>query len=371
MIFGLELTLFLYLFLACVYWLVKDRAPYAALGLLVTANVVLLYVANPLLFIYLTGQILWVWILFQILRRLDPRSIKTWPWLTFLGLVPVNLNTWMGPDLAAQTWVVSWGNAGWQNIFWTVGSTFFVAKSFVVLKESLKDQRFEALPALAALTFVPSFSAGPIHGGALWKPSHQANSITPRDAAQIFLKIGWGAAALMVLAPWLKAQAKALASSPGGWIADVYLSFAALYFDFSGYSLLAIACAAMFGVRLPENFNRPYLATNIQEFWQRWHMSLNAFIGTYLFKPMVRATGSPRLAIFIAFVCVGVWHKASLGYLAWGLGHGVALILFMNPPHMWVVLCRRLPAGVVKLLSWALTMTWVATLSFGANRLPY
>ena len=120
---------------------------------------------------------------------------------------------------------------------------------------------------------------------------------------------------------------------PWGAVADMYLSFAALYFDFSGYSLLAIACAAMFGVRLPENFNRPYLATNIQAFWQRWHMSLNAFIGTYLFKPMVRATGSPRLGIFLAFVAAGLWHKASLGYLAWGIGHGVALSLFMKPPR--------------------------------------
>lgn len=371
MIFGLELTLFLYLLLASVYWLIKDRAPYLALSLLVTANLVLLYVANPLLFVYLSVQIFWMWTLFQFLRRLQPRSIKAWPWLVFLGLIPFNLQVWMGPRLAVETWVGAWGQAGWHNIFWTLGATFFVVKSFVILKESLKEQRFDTWPALAALTFVPAFSAGPIHGGALWRPEQQTTSLTGKDAAQIFLKIGWGAAALMVLAPWLKAQAKALAPMPWGPVADMYLSFAALYFDFSGYSLLAIACAAMFGVRLPENFNRPYLATNIQIFWQRWHMSLNAFIGTYLFKPMVRATGSPRLGIFLAFVAAGLWHKASLEYLAWGIGHGIALSLFMKPPRIWTMLSERLPGVVVKLLSWAMTMTWVAALSYGATRSPY
>ena len=174
MIFGLELTLFLYLVLACLYWLIKDRAPYLALGLLITANLVLLYVANPLLFAYLSVQILWVWTLFQFMRRLKPRSIKAWPWLVFLGLIPFNLQVWMGPRLAVETWVGAWGQAGWHNIFWTLGATFFVVKSFVILKESLKEQRFDTWPALAALTFVPAFSADPIHGCALWRPAQQA-----------------------------------------------------------------------------------------------------------------------------------------------------------------------------------------------------
>lgn len=371
MIFGLELTLFLYLFMASVFRLTRTRAPRLALALLVAANLALLFLANPILLLYLTGQILWVWLLFQVLRRLQPRQVKAWPWLVFLGLIPFNLQVWMGPRLGVQGWLGIWGQTGWHGIFWTLGATFFVVKSFLVLKESLKAQRFDTWPALAALTFVPSFSAGPIHGGTPWTAEQQAPSLTRQDVTGIFLKIGWGAAALHVLAPWFKDQAQAASAMPWGMPADMYLSFAALYFDFSGYSLLAIACAAMFGVRLPENFNRPYLATNIQEFWQRWHMSLNAFIGTYLFKPMVRATGSPRLGIFLAFVSAGLWHKASLGYLAWGIGHGIALSLYMKPPRIWITLRERLPAGVVRLLSWAMTMTWVAALSYGATRLPY
>jgi D-alanyl-lipoteichoic acid acyltransferase DltB (MBOAT superfamily) len=369
MILGLEVTLFLYLLLASLYWLVRSLgAVLGALRMLVVCNVLLLYVANPVLFFYLAAQFLLVAGLYVWLGRRGTGQAGLWPWLSFIGLLPMNLQLWAGKAFSIPELFGVFGRVGMENVFWSLGASFFVIKSFVILKESLAERRFDTLSALAALTFLPSFSAGPIHGMQPWRVALASPVMSSKKVLEIFLKIGWGAAALFVLAPWLRGLAKSVAAHPLGLMGDMYLSFAALYFDFSGYSLLAIACAGMVGATLPENFNRPYLATSIREFWQRWHMSLSWFIGTYLFKPFVRSTGSARKGIFLAFVCAGLWHEMTPGYLLWGIGHGFALSLAMKPPALWNRLISVMPAVAGQLLSWFLTMTWVAALSFGATR---
>jgi alginate O-acetyltransferase complex protein AlgI len=284
-------------------------------------------------------------------------------------LLPMNVQLWGGATVDIPSLFGTWGRVGMDNVFWSLGASFFVIKSFVILKDSLAQRRLDALYALASLTFLPAFSAGPIHGTQPWRTGVTSPVMSWAKAVELFLKVGWGAAALFVLAPWLRAMAgKVGAVEHVGVIGDMYLSFAALYFDFSGYTLLAIASAAMLGVTLPENFNRPYLATSIREFWQRWHMSLSWFIGTYLFKPFVRSTGSARKGIFLAFVCAGLWHEFSPGYLLWGIGHGWALSLAMKPPRLWHRLIEVIPPAAGKALSWFLTMTWVAALSYTATR---
>jgi len=79
-----------------------------------------------------------------------------------------------------------------------------------------------------------------------------------------------------------------------------------------------------------ENFKLPFLATSIQNFWQRWHLSLAQTVSQYLFLPIVRATGKPALAILCAFVTIGLWHDISLTYLCWGLLHGAALAFHLK-----------------------------------------
>ncbi len=370
MILGLEVTLFLYLFIASLYWLIRATgATLGALRTLVACNIVLLYVANPVLFIYLFAQVMLMVVLYLWLRGRVASSVGHWPWLVFVGLVPMNIQLWAGQHLDIPSLFGVVGRLGVENVFWSLGASFFVVKSYVILKESLAQRRFDTLYALATLTFLPAFSAGPIHGMQPWKNAVSAPVMSWRKAVEIFLKIGWGAAALFVLAPWLRGLGKEVGTVEHvGVIGDMYLSFAALYFDFSGYTLLAIACGAMVGAVLPENFNRPYLATSIREFWQRWHMSLSWFIGTYLFKPFVRSTGSARKGIFLAFVCAGLWHELSPGYLLWGIGHGWALSMAMSPPRFWLRLMAAIPAAAGQVVSWFLTMTWVAALSYVATR---
>jgi D-alanyl-lipoteichoic acid acyltransferase DltB (MBOAT superfamily) len=366
-ILGFELTLFLYATLSSLFWILRIFSVRVALGALLAANVLLLSVANTLMLVYLVAQMCLVGVLYLLVKRF-PRRGDVIPWFSFIGVIPVNLQLWSGQSWGAEIPTGIFTDLKVGNTFWALGATFFVVKSFVVLKEGLAAKEFELLPALVGLTFLPSFSAGPIHGGAVWSPSRLAISLTPKVVINALLMLGWGAASFYVIAPWFRAHSQALEGVLWGGLGQLYLDFAALFFDFSGYTLMAISCGAVFGASLPHNFNRPYLATSIREFWQRWHMSLSWFVGTYLFKPFVRKTGSQRKAIFLAFVCVGLWHEVTLGYLLWGVGHGAALSVAMRPPAVWERVKRCIPSPAVTLSCWFLTMTWVATLSYLANK---
>lgn len=120
-----------------------------------------------------------------------------------------------------------------------------------------------------------------------------------------------------------------------------------LYLDFSGLSDLAIGSGMMLGFRVPENFTSPYLATNISEFWKRWHRSLSSILREYVFVPTVKALSrryprAPRLLItiagyFVTFVICGAWHGSGLHFVLWGLWHGLGLSLH----KLWEVSALR------------------------------
>lgn len=103
-----------------------------------------------------------------------------------------------------------------------------------------------------------------------------------------------------------------------------------LYFDFSGYSCMAIGLARMFGFHFPENFNYPYIASSVQEFWRRWHISLSAWFRDYVYIPLGgNRHGKLRTHanLIIVFALCGLWHGASWNFLIWGLFHGTFLIV--------------------------------------------
>ncbi|WP_108513298.1 MBOAT family O-acyltransferase [Bradyrhizobium algeriense] len=132
-----------------------------------------------------------------------------------------------------------------------------------------------------------------------------------------------------------------------------------LYFDFSGYSDMAIGLARMFGFRFPENFNYPYVSQSIQEFWRRWHISLSNWFRDYLYVPLGGSRVSPGrtyLNLLIVFFLCGLWHGASWNFVVWGLWHGLFLILeraFLSAvlQRTWFVL-RHGYAMLVVLIGW-------------------
>ncbi len=120
-------------------------------------------------------------------------------------------------------------------------------------------------------------------------------------------------------------------------LADSLLLFAYLFFDFAGYSLVALGIGRLLGVPTPVNFDRPWRAASLTDFWQRWHASLGAFVRAHVFVPLqlrlVRAYGVRRaaavglVALVVSFGFVGLWHRLDWRFLVWGLGMGAALAL--------------------------------------------
>lgn len=119
---------------------------------------------------------------------------------------------------------------------------------------------------------------------------------------------------------------------PLAWIGILAYSFQ-IYFDFSGYSDMAIGLGRMFGFRFQENFNYPYIAKSMREFWRRWHISLSTWFRDYVYIPLGGSrvsTGRVYLNLFIVFLLTGVWHGASWNFVIWGLFHG----FFLASEHM-------------------------------------
>lgn len=147
------------------------------------------------------------------------------------------------------------------------------------------------------------------------------------------------------------------------WLGAIAFTFE-IYFDFSGYTDMAIGLALMFGIRLPVNFASPYKAVSIIDFWRRWHMTLSRFLRDYLYIPLGGGRrGEPRrhANILIVMVLGGLWHGAAWTFVLWGALHGVYLIV----NHLWRTLRGGREAGA--LATWiaravtflAVTVTWI------------
>jgi D-alanyl-lipoteichoic acid acyltransferase DltB (MBOAT superfamily) len=138
------------------------------------------------------------------------------------------------------------------------------------------------------------------------------------------------------------------ASAAAGWLGTFLFSFE-IYFDFSGYSDIALGLGYLFGLRLAVNFRQPFLALTPQEFWRRWHITLSYWIRDYLFIPLVRLRRSrawQAVALLIAMGLAGLWHGANWTFVLWGLGWGLAILLW----HMASRWLDRLGAA-----QWAMT----------------
>jgi D-alanyl-lipoteichoic acid acyltransferase DltB (MBOAT superfamily) len=152
------------------------------------------------------------------------------------------------------------------------------------------------------------------------------------------------------------------------WL-GMFLSGVWLYLNFAGYSDIYIGLARMLGIRAPENFDRPYFASDLAAFWQRWHISLGNWLRSFVYAPLslrlldgtpTRAFVASAIAPVVTMAICGAWHMLSAGYLLWGLMHGVGLAL----QAVWTRLgAPRLPAGLRNHPAYACG-SWVLTHSF-------
>lgn len=137
-------------------------------------------------------------------------------------------------------------------------------------------------------------------------------------------------------------------SFSGAWVAAISFGFQ-VYFDFAGYSTMAIGLALMFGFYFPQNFNSPYKSLSIRDFWRRWHITLSNLIRDYLYIPL---GGRQKIhAVLISMALCGLWHGAAFGYIIWGFLHGVGIVVNN--------FFRRFDFVLPRICSWLLTYLYV------------
>lgn len=149
-------------------------------------------------------------------------------------------------------------------------------------------------------------------------------------------------------------------STPAAWLGVICFAIQ-IYYDFSGYSDMAIGMGRMFGFRYPENFNQPYIARSVRNFWRRWHMTLSRWFRDYLYIPLGGSRGPSwrvGLNLFVVFSLCGLWHGASWTFLVWGLFHGGFLALertaFGKALSSWPKVFQHAYLVFVVLISWVL-----------------
>lgn len=128
------------------------------------------------------------------------------------------------------------------------------------------------------------------------------------------------------------------------------------YFQFAGYSDVAIGLALLLGFRVMENFNYPFLAPNINEFWNRWHISLSSWCRDYVYTPMASITRKPIIGIIMTMLVIGLWHEISLKYIIWGVYHGLGIAVW----HIYnrSELAGKLQAKLPGYNYWAILLTF-------------
>ncbi|MGY6501606.1 MAG: MBOAT family O-acyltransferase [Acidimicrobiales bacterium] len=246
-----------------------------------------------------------------------------------------------------------------------VGISFFTfqAMSYVIDVGRGELRTMPLLDFAVFLSFFPQLVAGPIVRASEFAPQ-LANRPDPRhvrmpEGVRLIVR---GLFKKVVISSYLASNiADPVFANPGEYSAlenlvAVYAYAIQIYADFSGYTDIAIGCALLLGFRFPQNFDQPYRALSIQDFWRRWHMTLSRWLRDYLYIPLGGNRGSAGFVhrnLFLTMLLGGLWHGAAWTFVAWGALHGGYLIAERMVKARWEP--RGLPAPAVAVGQWFVT----------------
>ena len=252
------------------------------------------------------------------------------------------------------------------NVLLPVGISFYTFQS---LSYTIDIYKKELTPAkwyfqyLLFVSFFPQLVAGPIVRAKKLLPQFwMIPSVSAEEGSRAIFLIGFGLVKKVVIADYIGAHlVDPVFSNPQMYsslenLAAVYGYAFQIYADFSAYSDIAIGSAALLGFEIPINFNAPYTATNLRDFWQRWHISLSTWLRDYLYIPMggSKSGGARTYFNLMATMLIGgLWHGAALTFVFWGAIHGLALVLTRVVQRSGIN--THLPPFISKLLSTVLT----------------
>ncbi|MBI5564948.1 MAG: MBOAT family protein [Chloroflexi bacterium] len=284
-------------------------------------------------------------------RRFDRRHVVTLGGLFIIGLFIVL----KAEPLAREVSRLWRGATGQDASLASVIDLNWLGFSYVAFRwlHTLRDRQTGQLPALSLreyvtyIIFFASFTAGPIDRAERFATDWRAlPALRGFDAERWAAGLGriaigmlkkFAIADLLAQGASLNALNAAQIDNPLGLWALLYGYALRLFFDFSGYTDIAIGLGLLFGLHLPDNFNRPYLKTNITAFWQSWHMTLSGWARTYVFSPLSRwllmLNRRPSSTVIVlgtqlaTMIVIGLWHGIALNFVLWGAWHGIALFV--------------------------------------------
>lgn len=257
------------------------------------------------------------------------------------------------------------------NILIPLGISFFTFEFIHYLvdiyKGRMKPESLSLSNLLTFSLFFPTLLSGPIKRYQQFQDQVQYGvRLDPDGMVEGLRRIIIGFGKKFIVADTASQFTGALASpETAGWwalVIAVYAYSIKIYFDFSGYTDIAVGVSLLFGLRVPENFNRPYFRRNIAEFWRNWHMSLSSWIRDYLYIPLGGSRVSTPRVLFNLMVVMGIcglWHGASWNFLVWGLWHGMGLGLH-RLSNIYLGDRTKLPAPIAIVLTFHfVTVGWI------------
>ena len=260
------------------------------------------------------------------------------------------------------------GAMGWTKVLLPIGISFFTFQSITYVIDTYRGINAPMRRLTDYMVYIimfPQLIAGPIV-----RYTDIADQITARrrlrweECLQGFYRFVIGLAKKVLIADVIGrtvdvvlAGDLAALDSGTAWITIMAYTMQ-LYFDFSGYSDMAIGLGRIMGFRFPENFDNPYTSASITEFWRRWHITLGAFMRNYLYIPLGgnrHGTARTYLNLWVVFLLSGLWHGASWNFVIWGAYHGFFLVLerllgINKQRKAW----RIIPTFIILLVGWAI-----------------
>ena len=239
--------------------------------------------------------------------------------------------------------------------------SFFTFQQIAYITDSYKGRisEYNFMNYALFVTFFPQLIAGPIvhHKGMMPQFDALKNSgINYENIAKGIFIFAIGLFKKVAIADTFASWANHGFTDPyvlnllESWVASLSFGFQ-LYFDFSGYTDMAIGLALLFNIKLPVNFRSPYKALNIQDFWKRWHITLSHFLRDYISLPLKKRKVTLHINILLTFLISGIWHGAGWTFIIWGFLHGMALVIL----DIWKKFGIKLPI----IVAWLITFNFL------------
>jgi len=262
------------------------------------------------------------------------------------------------------------------NLIMPIGISFYMFKTlsyiFDIYRDVIEKPEKSYLNYLLYVSFFPNILAGPISKARDLIPQldEKLNISSELISKGLFL-IMCGAFKKIVIADVLGGNlVNRVFESPeffSGFegLMAMYGYTMQIYFDFSGYTDIVIGISALLGFNILPNFNKPFLAKNVSDFWRRWHMTLTSWLNEYLFFPLSYTFRKLKnfgiiIAVLITFFISGVWHGPSWTYIFWGLSHGVAIAYGIASENIRLKISQSIPKKVYDFLSIFITFQFLS-----------